>query len=461
MQPLACIASSFLLACCATPEPGAAVPGPSPATPVAIAPVAVTAEPATPVAVTPEPAPAQDSGRAEPAAGQDSAAGRDSAAGEWQRRETDAPYARAETESLAVLIPREPTRAEADARARKAFEALTEGERAEVIEWFDVECQNLGTFQGMLLRYVLDGADRAAEDWPDLAPLAWFDPDVHAPAQPIPRKPLDPSAPEVTAVRNQILAASGSRTLDSGWMYDYAARSLVRLPHAADPARIFANGLAGMPPNWDLAEALVERALDDGSLQQVFQAFSHAYTDRWGGVYPGVTLYDAHASNTQLEMPDVDTLGIVHEAAGDWDTWKSVVPPNQHESLYGKVGELFAKVHRHRGLRTNLARTYLCGSTELRDNYQHNLDNFHALWESASSEPATLLPRLPDPDGWYAFLQGWADSFATDAEVYHKGLVRRTTLDQNSYLVRQKLLWVLDQFQAFRRIETLPPFDGQ
>ncbi len=27
--------------------------------------------------------------------------------------------------------------------------------------------------------------------------------------------------------------------------------------------------------------------------------------------------------------------------------------------------------------------------------------------------------------------------------------------------LRQKLLWILDQFQAFQRIEKLPPFDGQ
>ncbi len=445
MQPFQILSSSLLCASCASldaSEPAA--PGAS------LAPVAVTAEPALPTAQgsTQETQPVSPAGAG--------------SAPDWLGREQrGAPYARAKAESLAVLIPREPTRAEADARARRAFGALKPGEQKEVLEWFDFECKNLGTFQSGLLRYVLDGEERDPKEWPDLAPLAWFDPELHAPAQPIPREPLEAGAAEVAAVRNQILSAAGSRALDGGWTYDYATRGLVRLPNEPDLERMFQNGLLGMPPNWDLAEALVERALDDGSLVKTFQAFAHAYTDRWGGVYPGVTLFDAHASNTQLEMPDVDTLGLVHEALDDWSTWKSVVPPNQHESLYGKIAELFAQVHRHRGLRTNLARAYLCGTTELRDSYQHNLDNFHALWESASSDPAQLAARLPDPEGWYDFLQSWADSFASDVEVYHKGLVRRATLDQNSNLVRQKLLWILDQFQAFRRIEKLPPFDGQ
>ena len=39
-------------------------------------------------------------------------------------------------------------------------------------------------------------------------------------------------------------------------------------------------------------------------------AFGPAYTDRNGNVYPGVTLYDAWASGPEIEMPDVDVLGV-------------------------------------------------------------------------------------------------------------------------------------------------------
>jgi hypothetical protein len=377
----------------------------------------------------------------------------------WVRNELrGAPYERATTASLAALPPRELTGSEADERARRAFLALDDKERRDLLEWFGVECEKLGTFQESLIRFVVDGEERAPSSWPELQPLVWYDPAVHAAAQPIPREPLAPDAPEVVAVRHKILAAPGSRRLDSGWMVDYGARALVRLPRADDPVRVFENALLGMAPDWDLAEALVELRLDDGSHQKEFQAFAHAYTDRWGGVYPGVTLYDAQASLTQIEMPDVDALGIVHELLGDWETWKPPVASELQTSLYEQIGALFRPLLHHRGLRASLARAYLCGNAELRDSYRFNLDNFHALWESAASDPATLRERLPDEAGWRDFLQGWSDSIA-GTELYFKGTNRHATLDRDAQSVRETLLRLLDEYGALERVEKMPPYD--
>jgi hypothetical protein len=214
-----------------------------------------------------------------------------------------------------------------------------------------------------------------------------------------------------------------------------------------------------MEPDWDLAEALVELELDDGSLQASFAAFAHAYTDRWGGIYPGVTLYDAHASRTQIEMPDVDALGLVHDLLGDWQTWVAPVPAEQHDALYAKIAELFQPVMRHRGLRTNVARTYLRGNAELRDSYRFNLDNFHALWESVRSDPAALRAKLPDAAGWRDFLQGWDDTLRADPLLLAGGTNRHATLDREAQSVRATLLRLLEEYGALDRIEKLPPFE--
>jgi hypothetical protein len=370
-----------------------------------------------------------------------------------------APYARAYTDQLAVLPPRELSGVAANERARRAFLALSDKERRDLLEWFTVECEKSNTFQGTLIRYILDGEERAKDSWPALTAPSWYDPKVHALGQPIPRSPLASDADEVVAVRNSILSAPGARTLDSGWMVDYPERTLVRLPHQDDPVRVFENGLAGMAPEWDLAEALVELRLDDGSLQKSFQAFGHAYTDRWGGVYPGITLYDAHASLSTIEMPDVDALGILHDLVGDWDTYHSPVPSEQHAELYAKIQELFRPIVRHRGLRTNLARTYLCGSAELRDSYRHNLDNFHALWESVASDPAALKPNLPNDAGWRDYLQAWDDSLRATPELFLRGTSRHAALERDAQTVRATLLRLLDEYGATARIETPPPYD--
>ena len=370
-----------------------------------------------------------------------------------------ASFPRQYTDTLELVVPRELSGAEADGRARRAFLALTQAEQLDLLEWFTVECDKLRTFQGTLIDFILDAEASPGEGWPELAPAPIYDPNVHAPGQPIPRRPLAASAPDALAVRNQLLAAPGVRRLDSGWMVDYAARGLVRLPHQGDPVRVFENALLGLAPRWDLAEALVELKLDSGALQKEFAAFAHAYSDRWGGVYPGVTLYDAYAAISTIEMPDVDTLGLVHELLGDWTSYTAPVPAEQHDELYVKTNEIAKRLIRHRGLRTNLARTYLCGTTELRDGYAHNLDNFHALWESVSSDPATLAAQLPDDAGWRDYLQSWADRTMSEDQLLMRGTLRHAQFERDQEAVRATMLRLLGEYGAYAKIETLPPFD--
>jgi len=363
--------------------------------------------------------------------------------------------------SKAAPLARPRTAFEMEARARAAFAELTPDERREVMDAFVGACSSVASFQRTLLEYALKLSERDAGLWPEVGEAPIFDPLVHADKQPIPRTHLAPDDPVALAASAQILGAIPPRALQSAWEYDYATRELRRLPGENEPERIFANGLLGMPPQWDLAEALVERTLDDGSLQQTFQAFAHAYTDRSGGVYPGITLYDAHASRADIEMPDVDCLGVIHELLGDWDTWKSMVPEAQHASLYARVGDLFRDAHHHRGLRHNLARTYLCAATELRDGYENHLDRFHALWESAHSDPNELAPLLPNPSGWYDFLQGWSDELEGDLMKFLKGVNRHYTLERDENGVRAALYRVLGDYGAYERLAaTAAPSKG-
>ena len=131
-----------------------------------------------------------------------------------------------------------------------------------------------------------------------------------------------------------------------------------------------------------------------------------------------------------------------------------MVPASQHESLYGKIGDIFREAHRYRGLRHNLARAYLCGTTELRDGYQYNLDRFHALWEKASSDPARLVAMLPDAPRSFEFMQALVDELYADELAMMKGYRRHCTLDDDGMRVRAALLWVLEQFGAYEGLES-------
>lgn len=342
---------------------------------------------------------------------------------------------------------------EETARARAAFSTLSPEEQAGFVEALATEARKIQTFQMQLVNWVLAQEEIDPGLRPEAPPLGWFDPETHAPKQPIPRKVLALDSPALAIAERELLGPIAPRRASSGWTYDYGRREVQRLSNERDPWRIFENALLGLPPYWDLAEALVEAKLDDGAQQKVLAAFGHAYTDRVGGVYPTITLYDAWISRAPIEAPDVDTLGIMHEVLGDWQTFQSIVPESQHEELFGRIGGLVMPAYHHRSLRHALARTFVCGSTELRDGYQQHQDNFHALWESVSSDPGALAAILPAEAQWSEFLTGLAERAGADELFALRGLRRRDTLDKNGDEVRRWLFWLLEEAEAYRWLD--------
>ncbi|MAF65603.1 MAG: hypothetical protein CMJ84_08085 [Planctomycetes bacterium] len=335
-----------------------------------------------------------------------------------------------------------------DTRLEAAWRSLEAAVRAEVIERFRQEVAWNETFQNALLRFVLDGQERDPGLWPPREPAPFFDPSTHAPRQPTPRRPLKADSERVRKQVERFFFRVPPRRLRSAWSYSYATRGLIREADVNDPERHFTNGLRGFPPDLDLAEALVERALDDGSQREVLTAFGHAYTDRLGALFPGLTLYDAWASGGEMEMPDVDCLGIVHTVLDDWTSWKAPVPASRHEKLYDTIGALFSDARRHRGLRHALARSYLCGATVLRDGYQPSLAAFHALWEDTSSTPATLAERLPPAEDWEEFLADWAKRVSDEPERLAAGRRRQAALSEDGQAVRRTLVRILRETGA-------------
>jgi hypothetical protein len=344
-----------------------------------------------------------------------------------------------------------------DAALRKAWGFLTEAEQDDALARFEAEAPLLGTFQCKLLHYALSLEERDRSFLPKLADAPFYDPAVHAPAQPIARHRLAPDSSDAVDEHRRIFAKVPERKLRETWRYDWAAGEVVHCPPKDSREAAFENALAGMAPDLDLAEALVERALDGGAQRRELAAFGHAYTDRSGHVYPGITLYDAWASGTDMEMPDVDVLGIVHELRDEWKKWVAPVAPDLQDDLYKTVGEIFVAALRYRGLRTALARTYLSGTVELRDGYALHIERLHALWDAHASTPGEVAALLPDSEHWAEFLEKWTLQCEEHPDVLHAGVARHAQLDRDAAATRAFFAEILKDLGALERTSKPPP----
>ena len=326
-----------------------------------------------------------------------------------------------------------------------AWRELPEPRRLDCALQLEAELGWLDTFQvGLVARgLALEPSDPGL--LPEDEPPPYFDPEEHAPKDAIRRRWLEPDAKRVERARERFLGRHERPLHRSAWRYDWGSRRVLRTAPLEDPERTLVNALAGVPPHLDLAEALVLRVLDDGSEQEALAAFGHAYTDREGNAYPGLTLYDAWTSGEKMEMPDVDNLGIVHTLIGKKKRWQAPVRASQQDDLYEAVGELLTPARDHRALRTALARTYLLGRPALRDGYEFLPDRLHAMWAEVDSDLEEMLDSLPDSDEVERFLGKVARRIERSEKRVAAGRARREQLERDAYAVREVALRVLGE----------------
>ncbi|MBL8859485.1 MAG: hypothetical protein JNL28_13315 [Planctomycetes bacterium] len=356
-----------------------------------------------------------------------------------------------------VVQPTAQTQVAEDARARTAFAKLSSSSKKDVLDLMSLFVEQSGTFQSSLIAFLKRTQDRDPATWEYAQRPAFYDPVQLAPGQPIPRRWLDLKAREVVSAQKSILARIQPRALQAAFAYDWASGEVVRLRASDELQRVFENALAGFAPDLDLCEALVERALDDRSYARAATAFGHAYTDRAGGVYPRITLYEAYASGTEFEMPDVDVLGLVHDLLGPHPEWVAPIPSHYHAGIYKQLGDAFMPYYRHRALRTAVARTYLVGDAALDDGYGGILDNLHALWEDCASTPEAMLKRLPAPAQRDAFLEAWTERCKGPDSPFPAGQRRRATLVSDARAVRAALFGALEELGALQATPQTPP----
>lgn len=367
--------------------------------------------------------------------------------------QSPAEYAAAHQAKLGAL------RRAAQQQAREledAWRFLRGSERRELCEYFTAQARELASHQRKLIALAGKLSDRDTSLWPLEGELAFYDPKVHAPRQPIKRRRLAATDAKVITAQRE-LAPPLERSVHATWSYDWGARGLVRArsPALAEdaPERVFANACLGLPPDADLALALIARALDDGAQSAAQAAFAHAYTDRDGGVYP-FTLYAAWSSGRDIEMPDVDTLGLYHDLFGDTTRFVAPIPARQHKELYdGTLFPRFAAARDHRAPREGLAQTFLRAEPVLSEGYDAAVVRFHALWHYMNEQPPALAAALSDNRDWDRYFVAWTAALAKNQVLFERGQERQLTLYAEEQALRELMLRCMRELGLLGRTE--------
>jgi len=150
-------------------------------------------------------------------------------------------------------------------------------------------------------------------------------------------------------------------------------------------------------------------------------------------------------SGTTIEMPDVDTLGIVHEVLDDWTRWVAPVPGSQHDALYKVIGDLFLGARRSRELRVSLADLFLAPSALLGTGYETQVLNLHALWAGNENDVRKLAGTLPDAKGWEGFMAELLQRCQSDYKYYAQGRRRAAQLRRDGLDLKRLLGAALDE----------------
>jgi len=271
-----------------------------------------------------------------------------------------------------------------------------------------------------------------------------FDPAEHAPAQPIPRKRL--GAGDARAKR--LLESVRGKNPPPGPAidFDWGRGVVVRLDDPEDPESVYRNALRGIPLGAELARARLLQHLERPADRSLHAAFEHAYTDREGNVFP-LTLYEMWGSGQTMEMPDVDTLGIVHSVLNDWQRWTAPVPGDQQAPLYKVVGELYRGAKRQRELFVGLADVFLFPQGAARGGSEALTVELHALWAFCASDPERLALILPLAKDCEAFTKELAQRVRRDPQ-YARGRPRAAELRADGERVRGAFASALEEALA-------------
>ncbi len=222
----------------------------------------------------------------------------------------------------------------------------------------------------------------------------WFEPREFAPGA-VPRALLAPASERHRRITAGMRPFPLLPALAGAVAYDWQQGAACW--NGAEPTddQKVANLARGFGPGADHAVARIHAALDRAPRARALgDYFEHLYADRDGGVFAGVTLYDAWRSGKKLEMPDTDAVAFARLVLHTQAHVAPLPADRRRERLYQQIAAAFAEHHEHRTLVQALAATFVAADPPLDLAWQALVDRCHWIWERHDRDVAAAAAWL-------------------------------------------------------------------
>ncbi|MFH0943673.1 MAG: hypothetical protein V2A76_00590 [Planctomycetota bacterium] len=250
------------------------------------------------------------------------------------------------------------------------------------------------------VRSLLSCRDRARRQlrikpWPG---PEYYEPSVYAPVQ-RERSFVPRDSPSAEEQDNLMRPWDNATEYSCRIRYDYAGDHAWDLGADPAPEEKLLDYLGGYPPDADLLIAWPEGRFDhDRSLNKIADYFGHAYCDRDGNCYSEITIYDAFASQNQIEMSDVDVIAYARNVLHD-SSYRSPIPADRRrQELYDKIKDGFLLHYRSRVMTEAAANLFVNPETVLRSDHEGLRERLLVTFAMAQSDVDRIATSILKAD---------------------------------------------------------------
>lgn len=232
------------------------------------------------------------------------------------------------------------------------------------------------------------------------------------------RAPVDPASADAAESRGSFKPWESAPPYHARVTWSLARDAAEDSGAPVEPLQQLENFLNGYPPDCDLLVAWVAKKFDfDPGLNAKLHHFDHVYCDLQGHAYPEITIYDAFASRTGMDMPDVDVIAYARLILGDRSYVSPIPPDARRQKLYDAIGDGFLECFRYRVWIEAAANLFVRPAAPLRDTHEGLRGRLLPLFAMEDGDVDRIAARLASFGTRAAFLEAIDEALARDPVV--------------------------------------------